>query len=54
MIRSYLFNDADELYRDHEGGKMLEVASLGDGRTIDGTVNFIVDVKSKKEYRYFK
>lgn len=42
------------LYRDYTGGKQRQVERLGAGKTVDGTINAIIDVKTKKEYQYFE
>ena len=50
----WLLLNVAELYRDYEGGKQRQVEKLGAGKTVDGSINAIIDVKTKKEYQYFE
>ena len=43
-----------ELYRDYEGGKLLEVSKLGTDKDKAGTVNYIASATTKREYVFFE
>lgn len=49
----WLFINVASLYRDYEKGKQRQVEKLGAGKTVDGSINAIIDVTAKKEYQYF-
>ena len=42
------------LYRNYEEGLQRQVERLGSGKTVDGSVNIIVNVKEKMEYEYLE
>ena len=43
-----------ELYRDYEGGKLLEVGKLGTAKDNAGTVNYVASTTTKREYLFFE
>lgn len=42
------------IYRNYEEGKQRQVEKLGAGKSVDGSINVILDSKAKKEYEYFE
>ena len=54
MIRFYLLMYTVELYRDYEGGKLLQVGKLGTAKDNAGTVNYVASTTTKREYLFFE
>lgn len=43
-----------KVYRNYEEGLQRQIEPLGTGKTVDGTINVIINVKDKMEYQYFE
>ena len=50
----YLLMYTGEMYRDYEGGRLLEVGKLGTAKDNAGTVNYIASATTKREYLFFE
>ena len=50
----YMCSLSAKLYRNYETGMQRQVQKLGAGKTVDGTINIIIDVKEGMEYQYLQ
>ena len=54
MFVIQIFFVSVKIYRDFAEGKQRQVQKLGAGKTVDGTINSILDIREGMEYQYLQ